>query len=84
MGRDFFDIVYLSGKTKPNYPYLLAKTGIKDDKQLKTKLLEHCKNFDFKQLALDVEPFLFVPGDAKKVFLFQEFLEKSLFKNLLI
>jgi len=80
MGRDFFDIVYLSGKTTPNYSYLNAKTGIKDDKQLKARLLEHCKNFDFKKLALDVEPFLYVPGDVKRVILFREFLEKSLFK----
>jgi len=29
MGRDFFDIVYLSGKTNPNYSYLAVKTGSK-------------------------------------------------------
>ena len=81
MGRDFFDIVYLSGKTNPHYPYLAAKTGIKDAKQLKARLLEHCKNFDFKKLALDVESTLYVPGDVKKVVLFREFLENSLFKN---
>ena len=79
MGRDFFDIVYLSGKTKPNYAYLQAKIGIKDDGELKAKLLEHCERLDFKQLASDVEPFLFVPGDVKKVVLFREFVESSLF-----
>jgi len=78
MGRDFFDIVYLSGMTAPNYPYLIAKTGIKDARQLKARLLERCKDLDFKQLALDAEPFLFVPGDTKKVVLFREFLEGSL------
>lgn len=82
MGRDFFDIVYLAGKTKPNYSYLAAKTVIKDAKQLKTRLLEHCKDFDFKQLALDVESMLYVPGDVKKVILFKEFLEESLFKQM--
>lgn len=77
MGRDFFDIVYLSGKTKPNYTYLADKTGINDAKQLKARLLEHCKNFNFKQLALDVEAMLYIPGDVKKVVYFREFLEKS-------
>ena len=81
MGRDFFDIVYLSGKTKPNYSYLYAKMGIKDAKQLKIRLIEHCKDFDFKQLALDVESMLYTPGDVKKVVLFKEFLEESLFAN---
>jgi len=80
MGRDFFDIVYLSGKTTPNYSYLAAKMGVKNAKQLKAKLLEHCKNFNFKLLALDVESMLYVPGDVKKVVMFREFLEKSLFK----
>ena len=75
MGRDFFDIVYLAGKTAPNYSYLEVKAGIKDIQQLKARLLDHCKDFDFKQLALDVGPFLFVPGDVKKVVLFREFLE---------
>ncbi|MBF0478566.1 MAG: nucleotidyl transferase AbiEii/AbiGii toxin family protein [Candidatus Omnitrophica bacterium] len=78
MGRDFFDIVYLSGKTTPNYPYLTAKLGIKNAQQLKTKLNDHCKNFNFKQLALDVEPFLYAPGEVKKVVLFREFIEQSL------
>ncbi len=78
MGRDFYDIVYLSGKTKPNYSYLAAKTGIRNAKQLKSKLLKHCKDLDFKQLALDVESMLYVPGDVKKILLFQEFLEEFL------
>lgn len=79
MGRDFFDIVYLSGKARPNYEYLEAKTGIKDAAELRAKLLEHCARLDFKQLASDVEPFLYVPGDVKKVVLFREFVESTLF-----
>jgi predicted nucleotidyltransferase component of viral defense system len=76
MGRDFFDIVYLLGRTKPNYPYLAAKIGIKDAKQLKAKLLEHCKGFNFKRLSLDVESMLYAPGDVKKVILFREYFEQ--------
>jgi len=75
MGRDFFDIVYLSGMTKPNYSYLTAKTGIEDAKQLRIRLLKHCKDLDFKQLALDVEPYLYMPGDVKRVILFPEFFD---------
>ena len=77
MGRDFFDIVYLSGKTKPNYAYLEAKIGIKNASELKTKLLEHCGHLNFKQLASDVEPFLFALGDVKKVIMFPQFAQSA-------
>jgi predicted nucleotidyltransferase component of viral defense system len=72
MGRDAFDIVFLLGKTRPDMDYLLAKLGIKDKKQLRDRLFARCKEIDFKKSALDVEPFLFAAGDAKKVELFED------------
>ncbi len=75
VGRDFFDIVFLFGKTAPNYQYLQAKVGIKNTVELKAKLLERCQGLDFKQLGRDVEPFLFSPSDVKKVLLFKDFVE---------
>ena len=66
MGRDFYDVVFLLGKTKPNWDYLKTKLKIKDA-------------FDFKQLSKDVEPYLFTPSDRKKVLFFQEYLEEYKF-----
>ena len=79
MGRDFYDAVFLFGKTKPNLDYLKLKLKVKDTVDLKNRFLSRCKEFDFKQLAKDVEQFLFVPSDSKKVLFFYEYLEKYRF-----
>jgi len=74
MGRDFYDAVFLAGKTEPNLEYLKVKLNIKDKDELKKRLLKICSNLDFKQLAKDVEQFLFIPRDSKKVLLFCEYI----------
>ncbi|MBI5206643.1 MAG: nucleotidyl transferase AbiEii/AbiGii toxin family protein [Candidatus Firestonebacteria bacterium] len=75
MGRDFYDSVFLFGKTQPNFDYLKVKIKIKDMDDLKKKLLQKCKEFDFNKLAKDVEPFLFNPEDSKKVLFFCEYMK---------
>ena len=75
MGRDFYDIIFLSGKTRVNFPYLEEKLGVKDSKELKERLLEKCKRIDFNRLAGDVSPFLYDPDDAKKISLFQDYIK---------
>ena len=75
MGRDFYDAVFLLGKTKPNFDYLRLKLKIKDMANLKTRLLSKCRNLDFNHLAKDVEPFLFIPSDSKKILFFCDYIE---------
>lgn len=77
LGRDFYDAVYLMGKTSSNLMYLKAKLKIRDTKDLKKLLLRRCKQLDFKHLARDVEPFLFVPGDSKKVLFFCDYIKNA-------
>ena len=73
MGRDFYDTIFLFGKTKPNYDYLKFKVGIENVEQLKAKLLEKSKELNFRLLAKDVRPYLTNAEDSKKVLLFPEF-----------
>lgn len=75
MGRDFYDTVFLWGKTAPNMDYLKAKLGISDKAELKEKLTQHSKKLDFSALSRDLQPFLFEVGDIKKILLFPEFVE---------
>ncbi|MFQ6070511.1 MAG: nucleotidyl transferase AbiEii/AbiGii toxin family protein [Candidatus Aminicenantales bacterium] len=75
LGRDFYDALFLLGKTRPNLRYLKEKLGIKDYSHLKSRLLRKSKSIDFAQLARDVEPFLFSPSDSKKVLLFPEYIK---------
>lgn len=75
MGRDFYDAVFLMGKTEPNFEYLQLKLKIKNGNELRKKLLLRCKSLDFKQLTEDVEPFLFISRDSKKVLFFCEYIK---------
>lgn len=74
-GRDFFDTIFLLSKAKPNYDYLRLKIKIKSGQALKEKLLAFGNNVDFKELAKDVEPFLFNSEDSKKVVLFEKYIK---------
>jgi predicted nucleotidyltransferase component of viral defense system len=76
LGRDFYDTVFLMGKTEPNFDYLKQKLNIGSMKDLKDKLLIKCKNLEFKKLANDVEPFLFSPDDLKKVIYFRSYIKQ--------
>ncbi len=78
MGRDFYDAMFLAGKVSPNFGYLKFKAGIVDGQGLKKALQECCAKLDFKQLANDAAPLVFIPGEAKKVELFPEFVQGML------
>ena len=79
MGRDFYDAVFLFGKTRPDLGYLELKLKIKNMADLKTKLLARCSKFNFKDLANDVEQFLFHPSDSKKVLFFYDYIKNHEF-----
>jgi Uncharacterized conserved protein len=74
VGRDFYDAIFLSGKTSPDFTYLKERVGIENKEALKSALLKHCSKLDFKLLSRDVEQFVFSPEDAKKVLLFVEYV----------
>ena len=74
-GRDFFDMVFLLSKSKPNYDYLQLKLKIKNKHELKDKMLTLDGKVNFKELAEDVEQFLFNAEDSKKVTLFMKYIK---------
>jgi len=78
-GRDFYDVIFLLQKTKPNYDYLKQKTGAPNSQALKKKLLDHLEGLNLKDLAKDVEPFLFQPSDSKKIISFSEYIKQVSF-----
>ncbi|KKQ57672.1 MAG: hypothetical protein US74_C0002G0031 [Parcubacteria group bacterium GW2011_GWA2_38_13] len=75
-GRDFFDVIFLLQKAKPNYEYLQKKIGIGDGIRLKEKLMDYSMNVDFEEIANDVAPFLFNPNDSQKIKLFADFIRQ--------
>jgi len=76
IARDFYDIIFLLGKTHPNFSYLQEKIHIGNSDVLKKRLLEKCRNVDFNRLAKEVSPFLFNPDEAKKLFIFPDYIKK--------
>ncbi len=74
MGRDFYDAIFLFGRTKPAFNYLKAKTGIPDMENLKQRLLSRCKDLNFNLLASDIKPYLFSPDEEKKILLFPDYI----------
>lgn len=74
-GRDFFDIIFLLSKTKPNYGYLEEKLKIKNSQELKELILHLTEKINFGELVKDVEPFLFNPEDSRKIKMFSEYIE---------
>jgi hypothetical protein len=79
MGRDFYDILFLLGKTSANFSYLDKKLGIKNSVSLKKRLLDKCRKVDFSQLSRDVSPFLYNADDAKKISLFLDYIKSKEF-----
>lgn len=79
MGRDFYDILFLMGKTKPNLEYLKKKLTIKNQGDLKEMILKKCESINFKQLVKDLEPFLYTSEDSKRVLYFYDFLKEYKF-----
>lgn len=73
--RDFYDISFLYSLTKPDFDYLNTKIWIKNELELKEKLIEFCKDLDLEKIALDVEPFLIDSWDKFRISYFKEFLE---------
>ncbi len=76
MGRDFFDTIFLMGKTKPNTDYLSKNLDIHDMPDLRKNLAIKCSSLNFSALARDVEPFLFIPADSKKILGFPDLIRE--------
>ena len=77
IGRDFYDVSFLLGlNTKPDLEYLDQKIGIRNTMDLKSRLISHCENIDMKEMAKDVEPFLFEPKEINRVLQFTQFINQ--------
>ncbi len=75
MTRDIYDIIFLSGKTEPDYGYLREKMEIENKAMLKERLRKKLPGLDLKKLSKEIEPFLINKKDRAKVELFAEFVK---------
>ena len=75
-GRDFYDITYLSSRTKPDMGFLNQKLGVDTAESLRKEISARITAYDFKNLSDDVSPFLINLEDIKRVEKFREFWDQ--------
>lgn len=75
MGRDIYDLIYLSSITSPNLSYLREELGVKTFQEAKKRIRKRLEDYNLEQLSKDVQPF--VPGQerAKAVKKFNHWLK---------
>jgi predicted nucleotidyltransferase component of viral defense system len=78
MGRDFFDVVFLLGKTSVNFDYLNQKLSIRNKADLRNKLLSRCAPLDFSRLAKDLEPFVYSKKEVNRVLMFLDVVRQEI------
>ena len=76
-GRDYYDFIFLSGITDPDFGYLDMKFGITSHTQLYEKILESCEKTDFELKSRDFEKLVFDPAETRKVLLFKEYIKQK-------
>ena len=76
-GRDFYDFIFLSGVTDPDFGYLEAKFGITNFSQLYDRILESSQATDFKLRSRDFEKLVFDEAETRKVLFFREYIQQK-------
>ena len=75
-GRDFYDITFLSSRTKPDMGFLNQKLGVDTAESLRKEISARITEYDFKNLSDDVSPFVVNQEDIKRVEKFREFWDQ--------
>jgi predicted nucleotidyltransferase component of viral defense system len=77
-GRDFYDLMFLLGQTKPDYDFLEKRTGIKNAAEFKSEVKKRLKMTDLKTKTKDFEHLLFNKENNKRILRFEEFFEETI------
>jgi len=75
-GRDFYDIIFLLARTKPDFTYLEETLGVISEDQLRALIFDKISDFNFDNLAKDVAPFLINKTEINRVKKFVTFWEQ--------
>ena len=71
-GRDFYDVIFLLSKTKPNMDFLLARVGISSMEELKLALTQRLQDVDLNQKKRDFSHLLFNESNSERILQFKE------------
>lgn len=71
-GRDFFDLLYLSSLTRPNYEFLRERCGVTDAGQLREILEEVLRHTDLNRKREDFKHLVADPMQADRILSFHD------------
>lgn len=71
-GRDFYDVIFLLSKTKPNMAFLYAKTGISSIEGLKSAVAERLHDIDLNKKKRDFSHLVFNEQHAERILQFSD------------
>ena len=74
-GRDFYDVLFLWSRTKPDYMFLQQQYGITDETQLREALHKTVAQTDMKLKQRDFEHLLFNPHRSEMILSFMEIIQ---------
>jgi len=74
-GRDFYDVMFLLGQSKPDYDFLTSQCEISNLTELKQALGEMLKTVDLSHKAKDFEHLVFHERNTGRILLFEEFVK---------
>ena len=74
-GRDFYDVIFLSGQTRPDYDFLSVRCGIHNDRELKNEVLSMLDKIILEQKARDFDHLLFDRSNSRRILQFRDFAE---------
>ena len=73
-GRDFYDLMFLLQRTKPDYAFLEQKNGISNQAQLITELIKKVESTDLSHKRRDFEHLLIEKSDSDRIMWFGDFV----------
>jgi predicted nucleotidyltransferase component of viral defense system len=78
-GRDYYDCIFLMGKSKPDYGYLSEKMGIHSPDELKATILQSIDSIDFNHKIRDFQRLVHHPANAEKIRFFANYIQSYKF-----
>ena len=80
-GRDYYDFIFLSGITDPDFGYLEMKIAITNYSELYERIPESCKTTDFDKKSRDFETLVFDTEETRKRILIKRTYKSQLTHN---
>lgn len=74
-GRDFYDLMFLLGRTRPNYDFLAERCGIANLEAFKKATQEKLQVVDLNSKKQDFEHLLFTRESSEKILRFGAFID---------